>query len=68
MILGSGESGVGAALLGKQQGFEAEINALREEVKQLQSPGYVPTVLPEKQPIAEPVAKRQHVSSPLARS
>lgn len=42
-------------LLLKQQGFEAEINALRQEVRQLQSPSSAPIVFPEKQPVVEQI-------------
>lgn len=40
-------------LLLKQQGFEAEINALRQEVRELQSPGSAPIVFPEKPTLVE---------------
>lgn len=38
-------------LLLKQQDFEAEINTLRQEVRQLQSPGTTPLVFPQKQSV-----------------
>lgn len=42
-------------LLLKQQGFEAEINALRQEVRQLQFPGAAPIAFPEKQSVVEQI-------------
>jgi len=44
-------------LLLRQQDFEAEIQSLRQEVRQLQSPGAAPIIFPEKQQgvITEPI-------------